>query len=351
MKQSDLELMRKFVRRGDQKAFSELVGRHQLWLFSVARRRLGDAHLAEDAVQAVWILLSEKSAELARGEPASLRAWLFRAVHFVCMRLGRSRQRRQRREKAVVAYRHEAASAGEELLKLLEDAVAHLPVIDRAAVVMRFYEGAEWESVGRAGRTSGEAARKRVKRAIGTIRAEMLRDGFDLIPDELMAAMKLEARDVKRKVRGAGRRRAAAIARETEKIMARTEAIDFAVMSAEFFVRDVEANLEFFEKLGFRRHYVEAVSDAGRIGRASLRGGAAARIWLRRLEGAKRGPTAPGVGLFFWINGGAEGLEAHRNAIAAQGVRVGAFVDDVTLRHFTVRSPDGYSIGFFTSYK
>ena len=129
------------------------------------------------------------------------------------------------------------------------------------------------------------------------------------------------------------------------------EAIDFAAMSAEFFVKDVEANLDFFEKLGFQRHWTETPDAMGRLPRASLRGGKTARIWLRRSTETEGTRPAPGVGLFFRINGGPEGLIAHRNAIAGQGVPVSPFFDDVTLRRFTVASPDGYSIGFFTVYK
>ena len=128
------------------------------------------------------------------------------------------------------------------------------------------------------------------------------------------------------------------------------EAIDFAVMSAEFYVKDVEANLDFFEKLGFRRRWAETPDAMGRIPRASLRGGTA-RIWLRRADEAEGTRPTPGMGLFFWIDGGEQGLTAHRNAIAAQGVAVSPISDDHLLRNFTVTTPDGYSVGFFTQYK
>ena len=83
----------------------------------------------------------------------------------------------------------------------------------------------------------------------------------------------------------------------------------------------------------------------------SLRGGKTARIWLRRASDADGTRPAPGMTLYFWINGGAEALMAHRTAIAAQGVEVSPFFDDISLRNFTVISPDGYSIGFFTQFK
>ena len=129
------------------------------------------------------------------------------------------------------------------------------------------------------------------------------------------------------------------------------EAIDFTIWSAEFFVKDVEANLDFFEKLGFWRHFIDSPDAMGRIPRASLRGGKTARIWLRRASESEGTRPTPGVTLFFWIDGGADALTAHRDAILSQGVKPSPFFDDVTLRNFTVTSPDGYTVGFFTAYK
>ncbi len=134
-------------------------------------------------------------------------------------------------------------------------------------------------------------------------------------------------------------------------MMQQAEATDFTVWSAEFVVTDVEANLDFFEKLGFRRHFIDQPDAMGRVPRASLRDGQTARIWLRRADEVEGTRPTPGVTLFFWIEGGAGGLTAQRDAIAAQGLKPSAFFDDVTLRNFTVRSPDGYTIGFFAAYR
>jgi hypothetical protein len=87
----------------------------------------------------------------------------------------------------------------------------------------------------------------------------------------------------------------------------------------------------------------------GRLPRASLRGGKTARIWLRRADEAEgTRPTPGGSILYFWIEGGTDALAAHRAAIAAQGVKPNPYFDDVGLRNFTVTTPDGYQIGFFT---
>jgi hypothetical protein len=115
-------------------------------------------------------------------------------------------------------------------------------------------------------------------------------------------------------------------------------------------VSDVEANLAFFEKLGFQRRWSETPDAMDRIPRASLAAGVA-RIWLRRAapdEDAR--PRAGSSCTYFWIET-PDALVAHRDAVIARGVEASPFFDDHSLRNFTVRTPDGYAIGFFTEYR
>jgi hypothetical protein len=179
------------------------------------------------------------------------------------------------------------------------------------------------------------------------MRQWMLREGVDVLPEEWIA------RDIGARIGPAAPSRPPRVrqlAKETMTMAQEQQANDFPVVSAEFFVRDVEANVTFFEKLGFTPRWREAADAMGRLPRASLAGGAG-RIWLRRADDAEGTRPAPGVGVFFWINGGPDALAAHRAAIAAAGVAVTPFADDHTLRRFTVTTPDGYELGFFTSYR
>src|SRR5207237_652768 len=160
----------------------------------------------------------------------------------------------------------------------------------------------------------------------------------DAIPDDLLAAIGAFAFTSQHPARLVGDgERIHSIAKGTMTMMTQTEAIDFAAMSVEFFVTDVEANLDFFEKLGFTRHWLDVPDAMGRLPRASLRGGQFARIWLRRAsETENTRPMPGGATLFYWINGGPEALAVHRNTIAAQGVAVSPFYEDIGLRNFTV---------------
>ena len=65
----------------------------------------------------------------------------------------------------------------------------------------------------------------------------------------------------------------------------------FHLISVEFLVRDVQANLEFFEKLGFPPRWVDKPDASGRLPRASLTAGAMGKIWVRRAARSPAGST------------------------------------------------------------
>jgi RNA polymerase sigma factor (sigma-70 family) len=353
VEQDDIELLSAYRRDADEAAFACLVARHSGWIFAAARRRLGDDHLADDTTQAVFVVLAEKGEELVGSGRRSLAAWLFHVMHFACGRVRRERRRADRLavEREGVAAIGRGDGADETLLMLMEESIAELPVVERELIVRRFYQRESFAEIGEAMEITAEAARKRVGRVLVEIRGLMVRDGVEAIPEAFLEGLDQSV------LAGGGAGKAAvnqkridAIAKGTVAMVEEAKACEYPVMSAEFFVKDVEINLEFFEKLGFRRRYVEGVDAMGRVPRASLVGGVG-RIWLRRADQSDGTRPAPGVSLFFWVDGGAEGLIAHRKRIADEGVVVSAFTDDISLRNFTVTTPDGYSIGFFTQYR
>ena len=71
---SDAELLGRFVARRDEAAFGELMRRHGAVVLGVCGRILGDAHAAEDAFQATFLLLARRASRLTA--PGSLAGWL-----------------------------------------------------------------------------------------------------------------------------------------------------------------------------------------------------------------------------------------------------------------------------------
>src|SRR5207249_9420443 len=75
----DADLVARFARDRDEEAFAQLVVRHGPMVLSVCRRVLGDAHAAEDAFQATFLVLARSAGGL--GRPAALAGWLSGVAH------------------------------------------------------------------------------------------------------------------------------------------------------------------------------------------------------------------------------------------------------------------------------
>lgn len=73
---ADASLLRRFVATRDQGAFAELVRRHLDGVYSAALRRVGgDAQLAEDVAQQVFVALARKLGAVADTGAARVRGW------------------------------------------------------------------------------------------------------------------------------------------------------------------------------------------------------------------------------------------------------------------------------------
>src|SRR2546426_11484511 len=70
---SDAELVQA-TRRGDKRAFVEIVARHQAMVCGIALGILGDFAASEDAAQEVFLTALRKFHD--RREPEGLRAWV-----------------------------------------------------------------------------------------------------------------------------------------------------------------------------------------------------------------------------------------------------------------------------------
>src|SRR5262245_62114216 len=76
--QTDRHLLQQFVQRHDEDAFAELVRRHGPMVLGVCRRLLGDAHAAEDAFQATFLVLVRKAGAISWRE--TIGSWLYQVA-------------------------------------------------------------------------------------------------------------------------------------------------------------------------------------------------------------------------------------------------------------------------------
>src|SRR5262245_32048311 len=93
---TDADLLAAFLTTRDEPAFAELVRRNGPMVFGVCRRVTGDHHLAEDAFQAVFVVLAAKAGSVR--PRAALAGWLYGVAHRTALRARTMSDRRRRRE-------------------------------------------------------------------------------------------------------------------------------------------------------------------------------------------------------------------------------------------------------------
>src|ERR1051325_358951 len=175
----DHELLREFVLRRSEDAFSRLVERHLRMVLSAARRMIGDDHLAQDVTQNVFTTLAQK----ARGiqPPQVVGGWLYNTTRHLAMHAVRGERRRREREEAAAAMQsRESESDTNRVLEQLEPAMAELDADDRDTLVLRYLEDRDLREVGAEFGISEDAARMRANRALERLRAVLGRKGVSV---------------------------------------------------------------------------------------------------------------------------------------------------------------------------
>src|SRR5262249_61143919 len=92
----DAELLERSAAAREEAALELLAWRHGPMVLGVCRRVLGDAHEAEDAFQATFLVLARKAASAARCRAAG--GWLYTVAHRVAPRARARRAARRPRD-------------------------------------------------------------------------------------------------------------------------------------------------------------------------------------------------------------------------------------------------------------
>ena len=140
----DSELLRRFTRDRDEAAFELLVWRHGGMVLGLCRRAVRDEQLAEDAFQAVFLVLARKAGSV-RG---NLGGWLFKVARRVSARALKNRPAVQPVIETAAAPTADSAER-DELSALLDAEVARLPERLRRAVVLCYLGGHSTEDAAR----------------------------------------------------------------------------------------------------------------------------------------------------------------------------------------------------------
>lgn len=172
----DHELLRNYVQSRSQDAFRQLVERHLPMVYATARRMVHDAHLAEDVAQNVFTTIASKGATIH--PPQAVGGWLYNTTRHLSMHVVRSEQRRREREQVAVDMQFlNLNSDTDEIIELLEPAMAELEGEDGDAIMLRFMENRTFQEVGIELGISEDAARMRVNRALERLRSVFVRRG------------------------------------------------------------------------------------------------------------------------------------------------------------------------------
>ncbi len=114
----DWDLLQQFRLTRSEPAFAELVRRHAGFVLATCRRRLRDAHLSEDAAQAVFLVLARRP-PVRTAANASIAGWLYKTAIYACnnaMQARRTRQMHERRAAAEALVSRDSCNAASRQL-------------------------------------------------------------------------------------------------------------------------------------------------------------------------------------------------------------------------------------------
>src|SRR5579872_1123582 len=138
---NDRELLDRFTQEESEAAFTVLVERYVHLVHSVALRHTANLHHAEEITQAVFIILARRAAAL--DHRTVLSGWLYHTARLTSANFIRSEIRRSRREHESFMQSQPDEQTSQpiwnEVLPLLDGAMARLGTADRDALVLRYF--------------------------------------------------------------------------------------------------------------------------------------------------------------------------------------------------------------------
>ncbi len=143
---TDTQLLDRFIqghKEESEAAFETLVDRHGPMVLRVCQQRLGDRHEAQDAFQAVFLVLARKP-HLIRSRD-SLGSWLYKVALRTCAKFLRETTRRRLLEQqgavTLAERKGDSTDSSDPSWSELHDEIARLPEKYQAPIVLCYLEG------------------------------------------------------------------------------------------------------------------------------------------------------------------------------------------------------------------
>jgi RNA polymerase sigma factor (sigma-70 family) len=163
---TDGQLLERFL-DGQEEAFATLVRRHGRTVLGVCRRVLTNAHDAEDAFQATFLVLVQKARSITKREAVG--SWLYGVAYRVALKARAEAVRRRKHERQAPDPAGDQAiadGASDEVRPIIDEEVNRLPEKYRRPIVLCYFEGKTYSEAARllgwpAGTTSVRLARAR----------------------------------------------------------------------------------------------------------------------------------------------------------------------------------------------
>jgi RNA polymerase sigma-70 factor, ECF subfamily len=170
---TDEEIMQT-ISRGDRESFYEIVLRYQGLAWRTAYRFLGDAMEAEDVAQETFLKILEAA---PRYRPtATFRTYFFRTLTHLC--IDRTRKRRFTRIDDIPEVADTSLDPKESLIEKERRAQVHealeaLPPNQKAAMILRHYEGLSYAEIAQILGVTSKAVERLISRAGASLQARL----------------------------------------------------------------------------------------------------------------------------------------------------------------------------------
>jgi RNA polymerase sigma-70 factor (ECF subfamily) len=165
----DVELLAAF-QKGNDRAFAELYGRHKAEIYTYCLRMMGgDADLANDVFQEVFIKVYEKAAQFREGTNVS--GWLYMIARRMCLNVFRTKRPCETIDLHPTLASDDRSLAPEYdeeqhfLREKLEQALTALPVEFREPFMLREFDGFSYGEIAEMTGTTLAMTKVRIYRA------------------------------------------------------------------------------------------------------------------------------------------------------------------------------------------